>query len=150
MLWYKLTSPCMHYLSKSQTSKQEKMAKFTKLSFRQQIIFWHNTSSCKCSMCIYYVGKLSDSFSKSPGTSWFIRTCTIWALTKPLLRSKELKMAMFKTLSCCQNISLWYQTSTCLHCVRKVLDGFNSSSGRSWFPYACTIWALTKPYEKAV
>ena len=59
--WYKLTSPCMHYLSKSKTSKQEKMAKFTKLSFCQKLIFWHKTSSCKCSMCLYYVGKVSDT-----------------------------------------------------------------------------------------
>ena len=33
------------------------MAKFTKLSFSQKLIFWHKTSSCKCSMCLYYVGK---------------------------------------------------------------------------------------------
>ena len=59
----------MHYLSKSKTSKQEKMAKFTKLLFCQKLIFWHKPSSCKCSMCLYYVGKVSDSFSKSSGTS---------------------------------------------------------------------------------
>ena len=64
------------------------MAKFTKLSFCQKLIFWHKTSSCKCSMCLYYVGKVSDSFSKSSDTSWFPCACTIWALTKPLLRSK--------------------------------------------------------------
>ena len=58
----------MHYLSKSKTRKQEKMAKFTKL---WKLNFWHKTSSCKCSMCLYYVGKVSDSFSKSSGTSWF-------------------------------------------------------------------------------
>ena len=51
---------CMHYLS-----KQEKMAKFTKLSFCQNFIFWHQTSSCKCWVCPYYVGKVSDGFSKS-------------------------------------------------------------------------------------
>ena len=79
----------MHYLSKSKTSKQEKM--FTNLSFCQKLIFWHKTSSCKCSMCLYYVGKVSNSFSKSPGTGWFLRACTTWALTKPLLRSKVLK-----------------------------------------------------------
>ena len=54
-LVYKLTFPCMHYLSKSKTSKQEKMAKFSKLSFCQKLIFWHETSSCKCSMCLYYL-----------------------------------------------------------------------------------------------
>ena len=61
----------MHYLSKSKTRKQEKMAKFTKLSFSQKLIFWHKTSSCKYSMCLYYVVKVSDSFSKSSGTSYF-------------------------------------------------------------------------------
>ena len=81
----------MHYLSKSITSKQEKMAKFTKLSFCQKLFFWHKTSSCKCSMCLYYVGRVSDSFNKSSGTSWFPCACTIWAPTKPLSRSKVLK-----------------------------------------------------------
>ena len=90
-LWYKLTSPCMHYLSKSKTRKQEKMAKFTKLSFSQKLIFWHKTFSCKCPMCLYYARKVSDSFSQNSGTSWFPPACNIWALTKPLLRSKVLK-----------------------------------------------------------
>ena len=54
---------------KQNKKKQEKMAKFTKLSFSQKLIFWHKTSSCKCSMCLYYVGKVSDSFSKSSGIS---------------------------------------------------------------------------------
>ena len=131
------------------------MAKFTKLSFCQKLIFWHKTSSCKCSMCLYYVGKVSDSFSKSSGTSWFPRACTIWALTKPLLRSKVLKiMAKFKMLSFCQKVFLWHQTfsckcSMCLHCVCKVSDGFSKSSGKSLFPRACSIWALTKPLLKS-
>ena len=50
--------------------KQEKMAKFTKLSFCQKQIFWHQTSSHKCSVCLYCVSKESDCFSKSYGTSW--------------------------------------------------------------------------------
>ena len=145
----------MRYLSKSKTSKQEKMAKFIKLSFCQKLIFWYKTSSCKFSMCLCYVGKVSDSFSKSSGTSLFPCAITIWALTKPLLRSKVLKkMAKFTMLSFFQNVFLWHQTSSCkssmcLHCVRKVSDGFSKSSGASWFPRACTIWALTKPLLKS-
>ena len=46
-----------------------KMAKFTKLSFCQTLIFWHQTASHKCSMCLYCVSKVSDCFSKSCGTS---------------------------------------------------------------------------------
>ena len=131
------------------------MAKFTKLSFCQKLIFWHKTSSCKCSICLYYVGKVSDSFSKSSDTSWFPHACTIWTLTKALLRSKVLKkMAKFKMLSFCQNVLLWHQTSSCkcsmcLHCVRKVSDGFSKRCGTSWFPRACTVWALTKPLLKS-
>ena len=57
----------MYALSKQK--QQEKMAKFTKLSFCQTFMFWHQTSSCKCSMCLYYVSKVSDCFSKDSGTS---------------------------------------------------------------------------------
>ena len=41
------------------------MAKFTKLSFCQTLIFCHQTSSHKCSMCLYCVSKVSDCISKS-------------------------------------------------------------------------------------
>ena len=34
-----------------------------------KLILWHQTSSHKCSMCIYCVSKVSDCFSKSCGTS---------------------------------------------------------------------------------
>ena len=34
-----------------------------------ELIFWHQTSSHKCSMCLYCVSKASDCFSKSFGTS---------------------------------------------------------------------------------
>ena len=78
------------YALSKQKQNKKKMAKFTKLSFSQKLIFWHKTSSRKCSMCLYYVGKVSDSFSQNCGTSWFPCACTIWALTKPLLRSKVL------------------------------------------------------------
>ena len=61
------------------------------LSFSQKVFLWHQTSSCKCSMCLHCLCKVSDGFSKSSGTSWFPRACTIWALTKPLLRNKVLK-----------------------------------------------------------
>ena len=63
-------------------SKQENMTKFTKLPFCQKLIFWNQTSSCKCSKCLYCVGKVSDCFSKSCGTSWFPHICTIYAPTK--------------------------------------------------------------------
>ena len=46
---------------------------------KKKIFFWHQTSARKCSMCLYYVGKVSNSFSKSCRTSWFPRICTIYA-----------------------------------------------------------------------
>ena len=44
----------MYALSKNKHRKQEKTAKFTKLSFCQKLIFWHQTSSHKCSMCLQH------------------------------------------------------------------------------------------------
>ena len=41
------------------------MAKFKTLSFCQKIFLWHQTSSCKCSMCLHCVRKVSDGFSKA-------------------------------------------------------------------------------------
>ena len=45
-------------------AKCKKLAKFTKLSFCQKLIFWHQTSSCKCSMCLYCAGKESRLFQQ--------------------------------------------------------------------------------------
>ena len=60
---------------------------FTQLSFCQKLIFWHQTSSCKYSMCLYCVCKVSDGFSKSSQTDGYknsthppncIMTLVIW------------------------------------------------------------------------
>ena len=50
-------------------ANRKKMAKFIKLSFCHKNIFWHQTSACKCSMCLYYIGKISNRFSNICGTS---------------------------------------------------------------------------------
>ena len=83
----------------------KKLPKFKTLWFCQKVFVWHQTSWCKCSMCLHFAWKVSDGFSKSSGTSWFPRACTIWALTKSFLSSKVLKkMAKFKMLSFCQKV----------------------------------------------
>ena len=146
--------PSMHYLSKSKTRKQEKMAKFTELLFCQKLIFWQKTSSCKCSMCLYYVGKVSDSFSKALVQIDF-PVHALPSTNKTLIKKQSVKkMSTFKTLSFCQKIFLWHQTSSCKcsmcqNCVCKVSDGFSKNSGTSWFPRAYIIWALTKPLLKS-
>ena len=38
-------------------------------------------------MCLYYVGKVSDSFSQNSGTSWFPRACT----NKTLIKKQSVK-----------------------------------------------------------
>ena len=96
-------------------------------------------------MCLHCVCKVSDGFSNSSGTSWFPRACTIWALTKPLLKS-SVKMAKFKTLSFCQKLFWWNQPSSCkcsmcLHFVYKVSECFSESCGTSWIPHICTTFA---------
>ena len=97
----------MHYLSKSKTRKQEKMAKFTKLSLSQKLIFWHKTSSCKSPMCLYYVGKVSDSFSKSSGM--FISPCMHYLSTNKTLIKK-------------QSVKKWLSSKRC-HFVKKYFYG---------------------------
>ena len=44
-------------------------AKFKTQSFCQKVFLRHQGSSCKCSMCLHCVYKVSDGFSKSSGTS---------------------------------------------------------------------------------
>ena len=112
------------------------------LSFCQKVFLWHQTLCANVQCCVC---KVSDGFSKSSGTSWFPCTCTIWALTKPLLKS-SVKMAKFKMLSFCQKVFLWHQTSSCkcsmcLHCVYKVSGCFTLSCGLSWIPHICTTYA---------
>ena len=98
-------------LIKKQSVK--KMAMFKMLSFCQNVILWHQTSSCKCSMCLHCVCKVSDDFSKSSGTSWFPRACTIWALTNPNIEAKFKK----KWLSSkhCQFVKKYFYGVKLLH-----------------------------------
>ena len=70
-LWYKLISPHMHYIC----THHIKVAKFDKQPFCQTVFFLHDTSSCTCSKYLYCICKVSESFSKSSGTSW---PCPKW------------------------------------------------------------------------
>ena len=89
-------------LIKKQSVK--KMSKFKTLTICQKVFFMASNFFMQSSVCQHCACKVSDSFSQSSGTSWFPRACTVWVLTKPLLRSKVLKMAMFKMLSFCQKV----------------------------------------------
>ena len=142
----------MDYLSTNKTLiKKQSVKKWLsskRCYFVKKIFLWHQTSSCKCSKCLHCVCKVSDGFSKSSGTSWFPRAYTIWALTKPLLKS-SVKMAKFKTLSFCQKVFLWHQTSSCKcamcrHCVYKVTGCFGKSCGTSWIPRICTTYGTLR------
>ena len=50
-------------------SKQEKRLISKSCYFFKKFFFWHQTSSCKCSMSLYCVGKVLNCFGKSCGTS---------------------------------------------------------------------------------
>ena len=84
-LWYKLISPCMLCLRTSITlfkSKQEKKWQSSQSCHVSIINFLH--SSCKCSMFLYCVGKVSDCFIKS---DWHVCALSIhkqnpWTITK--------------------------------------------------------------------
>ena len=49
-------------------ANRKKMANFTKLLFCKKKN-WHQTSSCKCSISLYCVGKVLNCFGTSCGTS---------------------------------------------------------------------------------
>ena len=114
-LWYKMTSPCKHYLSTNNTCKQEQTAKSTKLSFCQNILL--ATNFFKCSLCLHYVGKVSGGLSNSSGTSCRIISpiCIHYLSTnKTLIKKQSFKnIAKLKMLSFCQKVFLWHQTSSC-------------------------------------
>ena len=117
----------------------------------KKIFFWNQTSSCKCSISVHCVRKVSECFSRSCDTSWFPCICTIWALSKPLLRSKvSNKWLSSKRCNIGKKIFFWNQTSSCkrsmcVDCVCKVSECFSRRCDTSWFPRICTIWALSKP-----
>ena len=61
---------------------------------------FNQTPSCKCSMCRYFIGKVSNCSIKSCGRSWSAHEGTIYAYTKALLG----KLSKFSQLSFCQKI----------------------------------------------
>ena len=64
---------------------REKLSKFSQLSFCQNVFFLNQTPSCICSMCLYWIGKVSNCSIKSCGRSWSAHEGTIYAYTKALL-----------------------------------------------------------------
>ena len=82
--------------------------------------FWHDTSSCTCSLYLYYVCRVSESFTKSSGTSWFPHVCAILEQDKAkkniyvcfrFQAEKKLGMVGRNNILFCQNIlfSRWCQ-----------------------------------------
>ena len=67
---YKLISLYMHKQNPYLKANRKKMAHFKKLLFYfVKTFFWHQTSSCKCSMSLYCVDKILNCFGTSCGTS---------------------------------------------------------------------------------
>ena len=56
----------------------------TNVSHFVKLIFYHQTPSCTCSICIQCVGKDLDLFSKSRGRSCSARESTSIACTKAI------------------------------------------------------------------
>ena len=112
----------------------------------KQFFFWHDTSSCTCSLYMYCMCKVSQCFSKSSSTSWFPHVALSKHKHNPYLIGNRKKMAKFTKLSFCQKLIFWHQSSShkcsiCLYLVSKVSDCFSKSCGTSWFPRICTIYS---------
>ena len=68
-------------------SKQEKNGIISQSCYFLKIciFFWHQTSSCECSMSLYCVGKVLNCFGTSCGIRWIPCICTIYTFHTKLL-----------------------------------------------------------------
>ena len=113
------------------------------MSFYQNLFFPNQTPSCICSMCLYYIGNLSNCFIKSCGRSWSAHEGTIYAYTKTLLGENGLSS------NSCHFVKKKFfsnQTPTCIcsmcqHCIGIVSNCSIKSCGRSWSAHVWTIIA---------
>ena len=100
-------------------------------------IFWHQTSSCKCSMCLYCVGKVSNSFSKSCGTSSFSCMCTIY-MYMHVIQNGNIWLDILQKSNFCLD-----DTSSCTCSIHMYLylvsESSSKSSGTIWFPLVCFV-----------
>ena len=136
----------MHYLSTKKTFiKKQSVTKWLSSKcchFVKKVFLWHQTSSCKCSMCLHCVCKVSDGFSKSSGASWFSHACTIWALTKPLLKSSvkmaKVQNAVILSKSIFMASNFFMQTFNVSTLCIQVTGCFSISCWTSWIPHICT------------
>ena len=99
--------------------------------------FWHQTSSCNCSVCLYCAGKVSRSISKNCGTSWFPCMCTIFL-------HMSYKMAKLDKQTFCQKVFLHI-------CI--VYAKYQKVSSKTLVQVDFLLYALSKhkhdPYLKA-
>ena len=126
------------------------MSKFSQLSFCQKLFFLNQTPSCKWSMCLHCIGKVSNCSIKCCSRNWSAHEGTIYAYTKPLLGKNCLS-----SYSChfVKNYFFLDQTpscicSMCLHCIGKVSNCSIKSCGRSWSAHEGTIYAYTNTLLK--
>ena len=80
-----MIGPWRHHLCIYKSLIREKLSKFSQLSFCQKLFFQNQTPSCICSMCLHYIGKVSNCSIKSCGRKWSAHKGTIYAYTKALL-----------------------------------------------------------------
>ena len=102
--------------------------------FVKKYFFLNQTPSCKWSMCLHCISKVSNCSIKSCSRSWSAHEGTIYAYTNALLGKNCLSS------HCChfvKKIFFLHQTppcicSMCLHCISKVSNCSIKSCGRSW------------------
>ena len=104
----------MHYVSINKPLLRSKvlknMAKLKKLSFCQKVFLWHQTSSCKYSMCPHCVYKVSGCFSKSCGTSWIPHIYIIYAPSRITKGNNSNRIGPSPLIFYYKGISYWYQS----------------------------------------
>ena len=126
----------MYYLSTNKTliKKQsvKKMAKFKTLSFCQNVILCHQTSSCKCSMCLHCVRKVSDGLGIKLCNK-LIFPCMYYLSTNKTLIKKQCKKWLSSKCShfvkkYFYGIKLLHANVQCVYIVYTMVSGYFSKS----------------------
>ena len=100
-----------------------KMAKFEKQLFNQKIFFWHDTSSCTCSVYVYlsivsvkalvqvislYMHKQNPYLKANRKKKWLISQSCYFVKNKKIFLASNFFMRMFnKSILCRQSIELF-------------------------------------------
>ena len=143
-----MISPWRHHLCIYKSLIREKLSKFAQVSFCQNLFFVNKTPSCICSMCLHWIGKVSNCSIVSSGRSWLAHEGSIYAYTNTLLGKHCLSS------HCCHFVKNYFFWTKLLHahvqCVFIVLETYQIAPSKAvvgvGWPMKTPSMHIQKPY----